>query len=318
MTAVAVGLLATVATFGAVSLLLGRSQAAALRRRVDAYVDGLAEAAPAAAAPGRRERLAVDAERRLGAVDAYARLAAAVDRSGLRVRAVELLTATLAAGVLAGLAAAAALGSALAFLLGLVAAVAAAWLVLRTAAARRARAFDDQLPELLNALAASLRAGHSFSHALQTLAADAEEPARRELERAMTEIRLGRDVDEALSAMSRRIGSADLEFVLTAVAIQRQVGGSLAGLLQIVTETVRRRQQFARKLRALTASGRASAVVLVALPFVVGMLLTALNASYMRPLYATGAGQALVAGSLVMMLCGALALRRVVSFRGWL
>ena len=83
----------------------------------------------------------------------------------------------------------------------------------------------------------------------------------------LTETRLGRPMDEALAEMAERVGSKNFRFVITAVTIQRQVGGSLAGLFDMVADTVRQRQQFARKIRALTAMGRMSAYVLVGLPF---------------------------------------------------
>jgi tight adherence protein B len=100
------------------------------------------------------------------------------------------------------------------------------------------------------------------------------------------------------------------------VSIQRQVGGSLAGLFETVSETLRQRQQFARKLRALTAMGRASAGVLIALPVLVGLLLTVMNPKYMAPLYGTGAGRALLGGGVTSMVIGTAWLRKIVAFRG--
>ena len=105
-------------------------------------------------------------------------------------------------------------------------------------------------------------------------------------------------MDDALKDMSDRVGSKNLEFVMTAVTIQRQVGGSLAGLFDMVADTVRNRQQFARKVRSLTAMGRMSAYVLVGLPFFMAAALTLLNSSYMAPLYHTPMGHALIALSL--------------------
>ena len=89
-------------------------------------------------------------------------------------------------------------------------------------------------------------------------------------------------MDEALAAMADRIDSDDLRFVLMSVTIQREVGGSLADLFQTVSDTVRERQQFRRKVRALTAMGRASAYVLVALPFVTAALIAIVNPGYLN------------------------------------
>jgi tight adherence protein B len=112
------------------------------------------------------------------------------------------------------------------------------------------------------------------------------------------------------------VGSANFEFAITAVTIQRQFGGSLASLFDMVADTVRQRQQFARKIRALTAMGRMSAYTLIAVPFFIAGAVTVLNRSYMRPLYFTTTGHFLCGLGLVMMLCGSLVLNKIVSFRG--
>jgi tight adherence protein B len=104
--------------------------------------------------------------------------------------------------------------------------------------------------------------------------------------------------------------------VITSVKIQGQVGGSLAGLIDMVADTVRQRQQFARKIRGLTAMGRASAYVLMGLPFFIGFAITLLNPGYMNPLFHTSTGHKLIATGLVMMTFGCLVLRRVVAFKG--
>jgi len=183
-------------------------------------------------------------------------------------------------------------------------------------AKRRMLKFEDQLPDLLVTLAASLKAGHSFKQGIQTLVDEGHEPASKELSRVITDTRLGRPMDEALADTAERIGSKDFSFVITAVTIQRQVGGSMAGLFDMIADTVRQRQQFARKIRGLTAMGRASAYVLIALPFFIAAALTLLNPSYMAPLFNTSTGHMLIIVGLVMMGIGTLFLRKIVSFRG--
>jgi tight adherence protein B len=182
-------------------------------------------------------------------------------------------------------------------------------------ARRRRKAFENQLPDLLVTMAAGLKAGHSFRQALQSVVDEEQPPASKELKRVLTETRLGRPMDEALEDMARRLGSKNFEFVITAVTIQRQVGGSLAGLFDMVADTVRNRQQFSKKIKGLTAMGRASAYVLIALPFFVGSMLTLLNAEYMRPLWHTGTGHKLIILTFVMMTVGSLILRKIVNFR---
>jgi tight adherence protein B len=116
--------------------------------------------------------------------------------------------------------------------------------------------------------------------------------------------------------MAARVGSKNFDFVITAVTIQRQVGGSLAGLIDMVADTVRQRQQFARKIKGLTAMGRASAYVLMGLPFFIAMIITVMNPRYMDPLYHSSTGHKLIITGLAMMCFGAVVLRKIVSFKG--
>ena len=132
----------------------------------------------------------------------------------------------------------------------------------------------------------------------------------------LTETRLGRPMDDALADMAARIGSKNVSFVVTSVTIQRQVGGSLAGIFDMVAEAVRKRQQFARKIRSLTAMGRASAYVLVGVPFFMLGTITLLSPEYMDPLYHSSTGHKLLVLGLVMISVGSLMLRKIVSFRG--
>ena len=181
---------------------------------------------------------------------------------------------------------------------------------------RRIKAFEDQLPDLLTTIAASLKAGHSFKHGLQAVLDEAQPPASDELRRVVTEAGLGRPLDDALADMADRLGSENFAFAITAVTIQRQVGGSLASLFDMVSETVRNRQQFARKINSLTAMGRMSAYTLVGVPFFIGAVVSAMNPGYMRPLFHTHSGHLLLFIGFVMMGLGALVLKKIVSFKG--
>ena len=183
-------------------------------------------------------------------------------------------------------------------------------------ARRRMKAFDNQLPDLLITIAASLKAGHSFRHAIQAVVDEGAEPTAKELRRVLTETRLGRPMDDALSEMGERIGSKNLSFVLNAVTIQRQIGGSLAGLFDVVAETVRQRQQFARKIKGLTATGRMSAYVLGGLPFFVGALISVISPTYMHSLWHSSTGHLMVGAALVMLAFGSVVLKKIVSFKG--
>jgi tight adherence protein B len=237
-------------------------------------------------------------------------------RADLPLRASELGYICIGSGLILGLFGAVAFGSSVgAFALMLIGAAIPIFYV-KFKAGSRIKAFDNQLPDLLITIAASLKAGHSFRHAIQAVVDEGAQPTAKEFSRVLSETQLGRPMDQALGDMADRVGSKNLTFVINAVTIQRQVGGSLAGLFDMVAETVRQRQQFARKVRGLTAMGRMSAYVLVGLPFFMAFSITLVNPSYMTPLYHTGAGHAMVALSLALMTVGSLILKKMVAFKG--
>jgi len=188
-------------------------------------------------------------------------------------------------------------------------------LVLAIRARQRSRAFELQLPEVLDSLSASLKAGHGFEHALQTMAGEVGEPAGAEFRRVVAETHLGRPLDVALRELGDRVQSKDLVFVLDAIAIQRQVGGSLAELFELVSETVREREQFRRKVRAITGMVRTSATTLTFLPLVAVLGLTLVNHSYEAPLFTTTMGQVMCLVTIAMMVVGGVILRRIGSVK---
>ena len=189
------------------------------------------------------------------------------------------------------------------------------FVVLKVVARRRTQAFDRQLPDVLATIASTLRAGHGLRPALRVIADDGAAPSSEEFGRVLGEERLGRPLDEALTAMCERIGSSDFEYVATAVNVQSQTGGSLAGLFDTLAETVRERQRHARKLKALTGLGRMSAIVLVGLPIGLGILMTLMSPDYMSPLYSTSSGHIVLGICLTSMAIGSLFLKRIVSVR---
>jgi tight adherence protein B len=201
-------------------------------------------------------------------------------------------------------------------LLGFAEGVCIPYLFLTYKARKRLKAFDEQLPDMLVTMAASLKAGHSFRQGIQSVVDEGVDPAAKEFTRVLNETRLGRPMDGALTDMAARVGSKNFEFVMSAVTIQRQVGGSLAGLFDMVADTVRQRQQFHRKIRGLTAMGRMSAYTLIGLPFVVAVAIYAINREYMKPLLTTSTGHKLIMLMFVMMAIGSLLLKKIVSFKG--
>jgi tight adherence protein B len=306
--------------FVAAGLALASGKGAWLRGRISAHIaDPRREAERAIAARERFSALASlfrSTEETFGHLRHWRAVHRLLERADLPLRTVEFLYITMGSSLFVGLIAAVAGRSTILILLALVFGAALPFGFVWFKGNRRLKAIEDSLPDLLITVAASLKAGHSFRQGIQNVVDEGHGPAAKEFKRVLTETRLGRPMDEALDEMADRVGSKNLEFVITAVTIQRQVGGSLAGLFDMVAEAVRNRQQFARKIRSLTAMGRMSAYVLCGLPFVMAGILTLINPDYMGPLYHTSAGHKLIMLALVMMLVGSLMLKKIVSFKG--
>jgi tight adherence protein B len=255
-------------------------------------------------------------ERALGHLSVWHSLHRLLERADVPLRTVELVYIAVGSGLVAGMLFAVAGMASFVILIAMVAGGSLPILFVWHKARRRLNAIDDQLPDLLVTLAASLKAGHSFRQGIQAVVDEGQPPASKEFKRVLTETRLGRPMDDALADMATRIGSKNVSFVVTAVTIQRQVGGSLAGIFDMVAEAVRNRQQFARKIRSLTAMGRASAYVLVGVPFFLCGTITLMNPEYMDPLYHSSTGNKLLILGLAMIAVGSLMLRKIVTFRG--
>jgi tight adherence protein B len=263
-----------------------------------------------------RKRMSDSIETAFANVKQFRALQKKIERADIQWRAGELLAFCVGAAFVTGLVFAALFASPLLGLVGLGVGFFVPIGVVSFKASSRLKKFENQLPDLLITMAASLKAGHSFRQGVQSVVEEGAEPAAHEFKRVLHETQLGKPMDDALADMAERVGSDNLSFVVTSVTIQRQIGGSLAGLFDMVADTVRQRQQFARKIKGLTAMGRMSAYVLVGLPFFMAALVTLMNPSYMSPLYHTGAGHILIGITLVMMFLGSLMLRKIVSFRG--
>lgn len=187
-------------------------------------------------------------------------------------------------------------------------------LVLRFLATRRRAKFAEQLDETLQLLAGGLRAGHSLLRAIDAVAGESEAPTSEEFSRIINETRLGRDLGEALDDAALRMRSEDFSWVAQAIAIHREVGGNLADVLDQVGHTIRERNQIRGQVRALSAEGKISALVLMVLPFALGGVLLVISPGYMDPLVENPLGLVMIAVSVVLLILGGLWLRKVVSF----
>lgn len=313
---------AALAVVALVSLLFAGAGLAARRRRPGSELVRLLEPhvraddrVTAETSPGRFEPLLAWTERSLNDLPGSKQLSRQLERSGSKLRLGHLpylaLVTAFVFGIVSMIVGAPPAIAPLLMLVGLAVPFAA----LRVAARRRTKAFDEQLPDVLSMIASSLRAGHGLRTALRAIVDDGTPPASQEFARVLGEERLGRPLDQAIDAMCTRIGSPDLEYVATAVNVQAQAGGSLAGLFDTLSETVRERQRHARKVHALTALGRISAIALVGMPIALGALMTLISPSYMTPLYTTSGGQVVIVICLTSMAIGSLFLKRIVSVR---
>ena len=312
--AIVIGLL----VLGVVLMLFRQPRETILARRLDRYTSG--ERGPVAArerASGLslRNLLVLRGERSFGSSAYWKHVTTILERADLPLRAAEFVAIQAGAAlVLLLLGLTFGIGILYSLVLVVVGALIPEVYVRRKANARR-RKFEDQLGDTLGAVASSLRAGQSFQQAMSTIALDGPEPMAKEFQRVETETRLGRPADEALQSMADRLQSKNFEFVVLAVNIQRQVGGSLSELLDMVSDTVRGRVQFARKVRALTSMGRASAYVLVGMPFFLAAMIFLIDRAYIRPLWTQSAGHIMVLIGLISMGMGAIVCRKIVNFK---
>ncbi|MDP9389954.1 MAG: type II secretion system F family protein [Actinomycetota bacterium] len=188
-------------------------------------------------------------------------------------------------------------------------------LLLRFRASRRQAAFADQLDDSLQLMAGSLRAGHSLLRAVDSVASEADAPTSEEFSRIVNETRVGRDLNDALDKVAQRMGSDDFTWVAQAIAIHREVGGNLAEVLDAVGHTIRERNAIRRQVKALSAEGKLSAIVLMALPFGVTFFISLTNPGYIAKFTQSLAGYTMLAVAAVMLLVGGLWLRSTVRIK---
>lgn len=178
---------------------------------------------------------------------------------------------------------------------------------------KRRASFSDQLPDVLQFLAGSLQAGFSLAQALDAAVREGHQPSAAEFSRALSEARLGLDLTVALDTVANRMESKDLGWTVMAIRIQRQVGGNLAEVLRNTVDTMRERAYLHRHVRALSAEGRLSAYVLIALPILVGGWLFYSSPNYMNPLYTTVMGLGMLAVATGLLVVGTWWMSKVVK-----
>ena len=188
-------------------------------------------------------------------------------------------------------------------------------IVLRFLAKRRATKFDHQLPDILTLIASSLSTGFSLPQALDAVAKDAAEPSAKEFSRALAETRIGTDIAESLERMSDRMDSGNMRWTAMAIRIQREVGGNLAETMRTTAKTLREREELGRHVRGLSAEGRLSAYILIALPIGIFLYTMQTNREYVELLWTRPLGMVMLAGGLVSLVIGWFWMRKLVDVK---
>jgi tight adherence protein B len=305
LVALLVGLLVAAALVG-----FARGGRFALRKRMAQFVS-LVDA-------DRRDeaasKLTAAVERTFAGKGWWGRFSAETEIAQFRLTAAQVFLLTLAATVFLTFIVLVALPPVLIVFSLLGPALVARYLIKRKLNERRS-AFGEQLPDNLSVLAAALRVGHSFSGALSVMLEEADEPARAEFRRAITDEQLGVPVEDALLRVADRMDSGDLRQVALVASLQRQTGGNTAQVLDTVVDTIRERGEIRRLVKTLTTQGRFARWILTALPFVMLFLFTTINAAYMHPLFHTTSGQILLVVAVSMMVLGSAIIGRIVNIK---
>lgn len=185
--------------------------------------------------------------------------------------------------------------------------------LLNRAIQQRVKTLTQQLPDALAMVANALRSGFSFLQALDVVSRDMPAPISQEFGQVLRENRVNIPMEEAMANMVNRVQSSDLDLVVTAVLIQRQVGGNLSEVLDKIGGTVQERIRLHGEVRALTAQGRASGWVVSLLPIGLGIVINLMSPGFMAPLFSSLLGWALLVGGAVMQLTGILVIRKMVN-----
>lgn len=315
------GALLAVAIFLLTYVVLTPSMRTRRERRiatVQSYLDASLhqhKAAPQRAPSAAREAIVGLGERLMDRRGSTARTMLLIQRADLPLRAGEWLGLRVLAVLLGAAVGAFVLGGAALFgaLVGAIAGFVLPPVFLHFKAARRAAAFEKQLPQVLTLVATSLRSGFGLPQALEAVARDAAEPASKELSRALAQVRIGADMSDALDGVATRMGTETLHMAVMAIRIQRQVGGNLAETLDTTAHTLREREALRGQVAALSAEGRLSAWILIAMPIGIFMYMTWVAHSYVALLWTTTVGLVMLIGTTALMVVGVFWMRRVVQ-----
>jgi len=178
---------------------------------------------------------------------------------------------------------------------------------------RRLRAFNDQLGDTINLLVNSIRSGYSILQAMEAVSHEMGPPISTEFGRVVQEVQLGLTLEQALNNMLRRITSDDLDMMVTAINVQREVGGNLAEVLDAISHTIRERIRIKGEIRALTAYGRGAGIMVSIVPIVLTAIIYLISPEHMSLLFTHRCGWIMVGAAIVGIVAGFLIIRKIVN-----
>lgn len=179
--------------------------------------------------------------------------------------------------------------------------------------ARRRARFNDQLPEALGTMSNALRAGFSLSQAFDSVVEQGEKPMCEEFAIFQSQVRIGMGFEEALEAMSQRVGSDDLSLVTTAILVSRRTGGNVTEVFDKISDTIRARMKVERKVRTLTAQGRMQGIIVSAMPLILGTIMVIIKPKMMIPFLCSTTGALAVLGVAVLIALGWLMISKIIK-----
>jgi len=178
---------------------------------------------------------------------------------------------------------------------------------------KKRAAFAEMLPENVDVIAGSLRAGHSLIGAMNVMADDATEPSKTEFRRVLQDEQLGVPVDEALMVMAQRMDNVDVEQLALVTRLQREAGGNTAEVLDRLVETMRGRMELRRLITVLTAQNRFARWILTALPVALLLAIWVTTPTYLQPLFHTTVGVISLGAWVVMLIVGSFWIKRITT-----
>jgi tight adherence protein B len=271
------------------------------------------DTAPARSGLGGRALLS--AEQTLARMRWWPAFAEEVEIARITIPAVQIVALTAFGAVLLGWVLLAILGSVPLAVAAFIAVPFAVRAVIKQQLGRQRKLFAEQLADTLQVVASALRGGHSFIGALTVSVDEAPEPTRTEFERVLADEQIGIPLEQGLEVVARRMDCRDLEQVRVVATLQRETGGNTAEVLERVADTVRDRSELRRLISGLTAQGRLSRWIVTVLPVALIIAINVINPEYMKPLFETAAGNAMLVLAVILLTSGSLVIKRIVNIK---